>query len=204
MSKQTILVTSLNIFAHFGIKSVSMNQIANLARISKRTLYSYFNSKEELIEACLEYEDENISAMLEEIERQTKNPVGRLVCLTEKINRGRASYCPAFYKDITYFYNAGLKLNVIYRHIRDRLAACFNDGVEKGVFLPERNYEVIAFILMEQMILQSKSRISATHRSTVFFTFLRGLCTEKGLLALEEMTPLEDEKYAYGYEYDFQ
>ncbi|MDR0394096.1 MAG: TetR/AcrR family transcriptional regulator [Tannerella sp.] len=204
MSKQTILVTSLNIFAHFGIKSVSMSQVANSVRISKRTLYSYFNSKEELVGACLDYEDENVSVMLRDLERQTKNPVGRLVSLTKKINLYRASYCPAFYKDIVCFHNANLKLNVICRRMRDQLAACFNDGVEEGFFLPERNYEVIASILMEQMILQSRGRISVPHRSTAFFTFLRGLCTEKGLSVLGGMTPSEDEKYAYGYEYDFQ
>jgi AcrR family transcriptional regulator len=203
MSKQTILITSLNIFSHFGIKGVSISQIANSIRISKRTLYSYFSNKEELLSACMEYEDENISTMLEEIEKQTNNPVGLIVSLAIKMSRYRSSYCPAFYKDIMHFYNANLRLNAIYNRIRNQFAVYFNDGVEDGFFLQERNYELIAYVLMEQMILQSQSRISSLHRSTVFITFLRGLCTQKGLLMLEELLPSEEEKCVYNYEYDF-
>jgi AcrR family transcriptional regulator len=196
MSKQTILITSLNIFAHFGIKRITMSQVANSIRISKRTLYTHFGSKEELINACLDYEGENISTMLEEIEQQTGNPVGRLVALTVKVNRHRTLYCPAFYKDILHFYHASLKLDAIYSRVRNRFTAYFKEGAGKGFFMPDRNYEVIAHVLMEQMVMQSKSRISDAYRSTVLFTFLRGLCTEKGLLALEKTASPQNELYA--------
>lgn len=205
MSKQTILITSLNIFAHFGIKGVSMSQIADSIRISKRTLYSYFGSKDELVCACMDFENENVSDILEEVEKQSKNPMESIVFLTVKINRHRSSFCPAFYKDIQHFYNANIKLNVVYERVRNRITEYFKDGVERGLFLPERNYDFMTSIFMEQMIIQNKSRISSLHRKTMFFTFLRGLCTEKGISVLEVLVPAEDEIYAcdYDYEYNF-
>ncbi|MDR2916437.1 MAG: TetR/AcrR family transcriptional regulator [Tannerella sp.] len=205
MSKQTVLITSLNIFAHFGIKGVSMSQIADSIRISKRTLYSYFGSKDELVCACMDYENENVSDILDEVEKQSKNPMELIVSLTIKINQHRSSYCPAFYKDIQHFYNANIKLNAVYERVRNRIADYFKDGVEKGLFLPECNYDFITHVFMEQMVIQNKSRISLLHRKTVFFTFLRGLCTGKGISVLEELIPAEDEVYAcdYDYEYDF-
>lgn len=200
MSKQTILVTSLNIFAHFGIKGVSMSQIANSIRVSKRTLYSYFGSKEELLCACMDYEDANISALLDGLEKQIHHPVNRIVSLTIKMNRYRSSYCPAFYKDIVQFENANLKLNETYGHIRKRFTGYFEEGVKQGFFLPNHNYEVMTYLLIEQMVVESKSRMSSLHRSTAFFTFLRGLCTEKGLWILEQLAPAENEKCVYEYD----
>jgi AcrR family transcriptional regulator len=196
MSKQTILITSLNIFAHFGIRRITMSQVANSIHISKRTLYAHFGSKETLINACLEYESENIAAMLDEIEKQTNHPIKRLVNLTLSVNRHRTLYCPAFYKDILHFYQASLKLDAIYSRIRGRFCECFKDGVAEGFFIPDRNCDVIAQMLMEQMMMHGKSKISDSCRSTVLFTFLRGLCTEKGLPALEQLISPHEGLYA--------
>ena len=195
MSKQTILATSLNIFAHFGIKSVSMSQIAGSIRISKRTLYTYFSSKEELLCECMDYERENISAMLEDIEKQTRNPVEKVVQSTIKICRYRSSFCPLFYKDMIHFCDANARLEAIYESIRKRFAAYFKEGAKEGLFRSECNYDVITQVLMEQIVLQS--RIGLSHRDSVFYTFLRGLCTNKGITVLKKLIPAEEDIYDY-------
>lgn len=200
MSKQTILATSLNIFAHFGIKSVSMSQIAGSIRISKRTLYTYFGSKEELLCGCMEHERENISAMLEDIEKQTRNPVEKVVQSAIKIVRYRSSFCPLFYKDMIHFCDANVKLEAISESIRKRFVTYFKEGAKEGFFRSECNYDVITHALMEQVVLQS--RIGLSHRNSVFYTFLRGLCTNKGITVLEKLMPAEED--VYDYEYDFR
>lgn len=40
-------------FHRFGIRRVSMDEIARELRMSKKSLYRYFSSKEELVEACV-------------------------------------------------------------------------------------------------------------------------------------------------------
>jgi len=98
MSKEIILKTVLNLFAHFGIKGVSMNQIAESLRISKKTIYVYFSNKEELLCACLDYEKENVFNMMECAEKESNNTIESISLLTLHMSRYRASYCPAFYK----------------------------------------------------------------------------------------------------------
>lgn len=199
MSRQTILVAALNVFAHFGIKGVSMSQVANSIHISKRTLYSYFGSKEELLCACMDHENGSISEMLDEIDKQTSNPLESVVLLTMKISKHKSSYCPAFYRDIMQFQDASLKLKEIYARLQKIFVDYLNAGVKKGFFRRECSYEVVDYIFMEQVVLQNRSKISSLHQATMFFTFLRGVCTEKGIIALEELVPREDHKYAYDF-----
>lgn len=198
MSKDSIVITALKIFGRFGIKNVSMSQIASAVHVSKRTLYSYFGSKDELLYACMKYDWENVSEILYIVENQYENAMKTVIMLSDKVYQYRVSYCPAFYKDIVQFDDANLKLKEIYDRIRQRFGEYFNRGVEEGLFQSQRNYEVMSFILVEQMILQS--RVNMSHRTTIYFTFLRGLCTDEGMRVLDGLSRRKEEVFDYEYE----
>mgnify|MGYP002236615387 FL=1 len=48
MIKEQIINTAFDLFSQYGIKSVSMDDVAKAAGISKRTLYESFEDKETL------------------------------------------------------------------------------------------------------------------------------------------------------------
>ena len=52
--KDRILIKAEELFMQFGIRSVSMDDIANNLGMSKKTLYQYFADKDELVEAGVE------------------------------------------------------------------------------------------------------------------------------------------------------
>lgn len=189
MSKQTIIVTARNLFTRYGIKGVSMSQVSDSIRISKKTLYSYFRSKEELICACMDFENENISEMLNDMREQKNNPVKSVVSLTTKIHQFNGFCCPAFYKDIQQFHDANIKLTSIHVLIQENLIAYLKEGEEKGLFLPNSNYELISYGLLEQMKLQNRTNI--LYQLSLIYAFIRGLCTSDGICLLNELMPLE-------------
>jgi AcrR family transcriptional regulator len=51
--KTTILDVSLNLFKRFGYKKTTIEDIAQLARIGKGSVYLYFKSKEEILYAII-------------------------------------------------------------------------------------------------------------------------------------------------------
>jgi AcrR family transcriptional regulator len=53
--KKIIIQKSLLIFLNNGIKPVSMDNIAKELSISKKTLYQYFSSKDDLLKNCIDY-----------------------------------------------------------------------------------------------------------------------------------------------------
>lgn len=57
--RQQLIQTAFDLFYRHGIHAVGINQILQTSGIAKRTLYNHFSSKDELIEAVLDYRDEN-------------------------------------------------------------------------------------------------------------------------------------------------
>ncbi len=57
--RQQLIHTAFELFYRNGIHAVGINQILQTSGIAKRTLYNHFASKDELIEAVLDYRDEN-------------------------------------------------------------------------------------------------------------------------------------------------
>jgi AcrR family transcriptional regulator len=56
--EQTILTSAYRLFHRHGFNRVSMDEIAAAARVTKRTLYYHFRSKDDLIAAALERQHE--------------------------------------------------------------------------------------------------------------------------------------------------
>src|SRR5690349_22430398 len=53
-AKERILVKAEEMFMQYGIRSVSMDDIANNLGMSKKTLYQYYAVKDELVDAVVE------------------------------------------------------------------------------------------------------------------------------------------------------
>ena len=60
MKKEKIIEASRNLFHQFGFKKVSMDEIAKEAGVTKKTIYMYFNSKEELLKYFINEEIKNM------------------------------------------------------------------------------------------------------------------------------------------------
>lgn len=67
MDKQEVLVrTAFKLFYQQGIHAVGVNLVLSESGIAKRTLYNYFPSKDDLIEATVRYRDHEYYAWLNE------------------------------------------------------------------------------------------------------------------------------------------
>ena len=53
--KEDIVKRALNEFMQYGFKTFTMDDLTNKMRISKKTLYEHFSSKQDLVDACLDY-----------------------------------------------------------------------------------------------------------------------------------------------------
>lgn len=67
--KGQILLTAFDLFSQYGIKKVSMDDIARSLRISKRTLYEYFTDKETLLVQGIWHNSNRLVEMLEDFKK---------------------------------------------------------------------------------------------------------------------------------------
>ncbi|MFC2084756.1 TetR/AcrR family transcriptional regulator [Bacteroidota bacterium] len=110
-TKQKILAYSADKFMRFGLYKVSMDQLSREMRISKKTIYKYFKSKNELIEQAVQFKTQNVEKSVIEIIKSNQNSV-------EKINSfGQILFNLTKNVSETWFYD----LKIHYIHIWDYL-----------------------------------------------------------------------------------
>ena len=89
---RTAIVNAANeVFARFGFKKASMEDIARRAGVGKGSLYLHFESKEELFEACLRLANAQSIAELETTVRRATTPETQvrafISCKLEQLTR---------------------------------------------------------------------------------------------------------------------
>ena len=80
-TKEHLIKVARRLFAQQGIGNITMNDIAQAANKSRRTLYTYFQSKEELLEASIEMEVMKISAAMTKVAMSTLPPNKKIIKL---------------------------------------------------------------------------------------------------------------------------
>ena len=66
-TRELLIKVARKLFSKQGIGNITMNDIAKAANKSRRTVYTYFQSKEELLEASIEMEVKKISAAVTKV-----------------------------------------------------------------------------------------------------------------------------------------
>lgn len=91
-------------FYKAGIQRVSMEAIAQLSGISKKTLYRMFNRKDFLVETVLRLELDALSLELTRIHHQSKNAIEELKVFLTDVNRMYVRMEPIVFFDLKRFH----------------------------------------------------------------------------------------------------
>ncbi|MBE6293477.1 MAG: TetR/AcrR family transcriptional regulator [Alphaproteobacteria bacterium] len=80
-TREQIIKVARRLFAQKGIDNITMSDIAGEANKSRRTVYTYFKSKEELLEASIEMEVKKISAATTKVAMSNLPPHKKIIKL---------------------------------------------------------------------------------------------------------------------------
>ena len=80
-TRELIIDVARRLFAQQGIESTTIGDVATASNKSRRTIYTYFKSKEELLDASLESEMKKISAAMKKVASEKISPDKKLIKL---------------------------------------------------------------------------------------------------------------------------
>lgn len=80
-TRQKLLEVARELFAHKGLEATTMNDIAAASGRGRRTLYTYFRSKEEIYYAVIEEELERLSEKMDEVLSMSVEPEEKIFTL---------------------------------------------------------------------------------------------------------------------------
>lgn len=78
-TRQKLIDIARQLFAKNGVANTTMNDIAVASGKGRRTLYTYFNSKEEVYSAVIELELERLSDKLDEVAAVKMRPLDKVI-----------------------------------------------------------------------------------------------------------------------------
>lgn len=188
--KENIISESIQLFMKYGLRSVTMDDIAKHLGISKKTIYQHFKDKEEIIIRTTETIFNAEVKMMEDIEKDSVNAVDHLYKQTLWLrNRIKNTSSTALYDMKKYYHNAWVKYkcfkhDVIYNSVMSNLKR----GIEEGLFRKDINPEILALIRIGQIELSFDKTIFPDDKYTLveiheqlFEHFTHGILSEKGL-----------------------
>lgn len=145
-SKQQIISKAADLFMRYGIKSVTMDDLARELGISKKTLYEHVSNKSDLIEQIFEQmitEEKQVMAHYREI---SKDAIEEILHITRFVLKNLRRLSPTTVYDLQKYYRStwkmmeSLQCNHIYELIRDNLER----GIVQGVYRETINPDIIA------------------------------------------------------------
>jgi AcrR family transcriptional regulator len=88
LTRSKILDAAARLFYRQGIRTVSVDTVAEAASVTKVTVYKHFRSKDNLIASCLHMLDERFSAwFVAQVESSTVDPEARLLAVFDVFDR---------------------------------------------------------------------------------------------------------------------
>jgi len=184
------------IYSRYGIKSVTMDDLARELGVSKKTLYLHFRDKKEVVEKVvhnlIQFQKCTIS---ETLNTPGANAIDKLMMMThffaEHLKNSNASFAYDLQKYYSEIWNEVLefKRGEIYRHIMDNI----EEGKKQGLYRDDLNYEIIARIYVSRMEMYQTELWQPLEKfdlseifHTLFLYHIRGIANSKGLEYMEE------------------
>jgi len=189
MAKERILKKAHELFMRYGVRSVSMDDIAAQLGMSKKTLYQYYTDKEELVDAV-------VSALLESNRKQclsdrqkSENAIHEIFQAFDMIQEMFTNMNPSIVFDLEKYHPAVSKK--IQQHKQVFMYQVIKQNLERGIkeelYRPEINVDVLTRFRIESMMLAFNSEIFPNNRihlvtiqQEILEHFLYGLATAKG------------------------
>lgn len=187
---KNIIDNATEAFINYGIKSVTMDEIASSTGISKRTLYQLFKDKEELLLGTIINSQIEMRKFVEDILQQTDNVLEIILRCYKYSVRQYQKTDKRFFEDLVRYPEAYKILLRGQQRDTSQTIAFFKKGVEQGLFRGDINFEIFNDLMREQFNIFLESNIFVKYPfmeiyKTLMFTHFRGISTAKGALELE-------------------
>src|SRR6185436_12763251 len=102
--QEKILKTSLGLFFKYGIKHITMDDIAKELGMSKKTIYQFYKEKDDLVSQLCNSELKEQEFQFDEMNRNAKDPIHEIMLISDKMRVMMQNINPMFFLDLQKFY----------------------------------------------------------------------------------------------------
>ena len=188
-TSERILEKANTLFMQYGLRSVSMDDIAGSLGISKKTIYQYYSDKDELVLAVISDELARNQNLCEQYRNSSANAVHEIFLALDMVMALFGTMNPSLIFDMHKYHPKAFdkfqqyKDRYIFSMIRENMAR----GIQEGVYREDINLDILARYRLESIMLpfnpefQNKLKQNLAQIEQEFIIhFLFGLASPKG------------------------
>jgi AcrR family transcriptional regulator len=188
-NKERIKIQATDLFMRYGVRSVSMDDIANQLGMSKKTIYQYYADKDELVDAVIMSEINHNEACCQIDINDSENAVHELFLAMDMVLEMFRSMNASVLYDLEKYHPTAFqkflkhKNDYLYGVIRNNLIR----GIREGLYREDINIDIIARFRVEIVLIpfnpgfQAKVKHNlAEIEEEIILHYLYGLVNLKG------------------------
>ena len=197
--QENIISVSSRLFEQFGIRSVSIDNVCKELLISKKTFYTLFPQKEDLVDSVLTFQNKNNCDKFSKLFKN-KNSIDSLILIIKEIKRNIESVSQTMFFDLEKYYPRIFEKHMLKNNEEIRLGFEINlrQGIAEGYYREDLDIELISLFHSLQIkntfeLMQQSPKKYPKKRIIEFFLdlMIHMIANEKGLQYLRDQSITE-------------
>lgn len=202
-TKERILKGAEELFFKYGIKSITMDDIAKHLAVSKKTIYQFYADKDEIVETLMKEKLKQDQCELTEIQKESENVIAEVLNIMKHMQSMFSSLNPNVFYDLQKYHPKAWKMFKDFKN--DCMSKMLEDSIERGkkqgIVRSDINTAIIARMRMEQVESAMNPEIFSPDKYKIIDVqlaildhFLHGICTLKGHKLLNKYKQVIEEE----------
>jgi AcrR family transcriptional regulator len=187
--KNKILKGAEELFMRYGVRSITMDEIARHLGISKKTLYQYFVDKDDIVASTTHNHLERERKQFDQLAEESANAVEELVKISHQLKENVKGMNPSLLFDLQKYHQRAWNIWIEFKtkFIRESVVRNLKRGIEHGYYRSEINPDILAIVRIEtvqmgfddQLFARDKFNLTEVQMQ-ILEHFIHGLLSEKG------------------------
>lgn len=187
--KEKILKGAEDLFFKYGIKNITMDEIAKHLGMSKKTIYQYFKDKDEMVHSLILEKIEEDKCIFGKTHKESENIVVEAFAIMKNIRDIMGHVNPILFYELAKFYPETWNIFTEFKDnfIRENLEASLKKGIEQGLVRSDVNIKILSKMRLETIDMSFNTQVFPTDKFNLVEVhvamtehFLYGICTLKG------------------------
>lgn len=202
-TKDRVLQGAEELFFKYGIKSVTMDDIAKHLSISKKTIYQFYGDKNEIVDTLMRLKLEEDKTIIQQIHLESENVITEVFGLMKHMSQMFSKLNPNVFYDLQKYHPEAWKLFNEFKEecMETMVENAIKKGVKEGLVRADINTKIIARLRMEEIQLGFNANVFPPDKYKIVDIqlelldhFLHGICTLKGLKLINKYKHVTEEE----------
>ncbi|MDQ3050522.1 MAG: TetR/AcrR family transcriptional regulator [Bacteroidota bacterium] len=197
-----IIESATELFYRFGIKSITMDDVAKHLCMSKKTLYQHFHDKNDMVMKCCQHDLVNRQCVFDDITESASDAIAELMSIMKHMEHMYTSMNPNLFYDLQKYHPSAWKL---FREFKEKkvmvsIESNLQKGVEQGLYRKDMNIPIIARLRIEEVEMGFNPLVFppdkfnfAKVQIQLFSHFMHGITTIKGHKLINKYKQITEE-----------